>query len=241
MIKSAFQPQKTKTKKGFTIIEVVLVLAIAGLIFLMVFVALPALQRLQRNTQRKDDIARILAAVQSFQSNNSGRIPFDTTDKDITTRFVTRYIDSSCANAAALDNKPFWDPYYPAGDCTGNHFRDPDGTLYSFRTYRHGAAGYSTVQNSTAAIDDGLFDYRGRHKDDNGYQYENDMQHIIFVFPQSTCGTSEGALLATGNSRDVSLMMILEGGALTCVSNGGTPKDASAPAVTFYLQRAFGG
>ncbi|MBQ3261101.1 type II secretion system protein, partial [Candidatus Saccharibacteria bacterium] len=28
-------------KKGFTIIEVVLVLAIAGLIFLMVFIALP--------------------------------------------------------------------------------------------------------------------------------------------------------------------------------------------------------
>ena len=37
-----------QNKKGFTIIEVVLVLAIAGLIFLMVFVALPALQRGQR-------------------------------------------------------------------------------------------------------------------------------------------------------------------------------------------------
>ena len=40
----------TKQKeKGFTIIEVVLVLAIAGLIFLMVFIALPQLQRSQRN------------------------------------------------------------------------------------------------------------------------------------------------------------------------------------------------
>ncbi|MCL2869540.1 prepilin-type N-terminal cleavage/methylation domain-containing protein, partial [Candidatus Saccharibacteria bacterium] len=36
-----------KTRQGFTIIEVVLVLAIAGLIFLMVFIALPALQRSQ--------------------------------------------------------------------------------------------------------------------------------------------------------------------------------------------------
>jgi prepilin-type N-terminal cleavage/methylation domain-containing protein len=35
---------------GFTIIEVVLVLAIAGLIFLIVFLALPALQRSQRDT-----------------------------------------------------------------------------------------------------------------------------------------------------------------------------------------------
>ena len=37
------KPATNQTKKGFTIIEVVLVLAIAGLIFLMVFIALPAL------------------------------------------------------------------------------------------------------------------------------------------------------------------------------------------------------
>ena len=34
-----------KKNKGFTIIEVVLVLAIAGLIFAMVFIALPSMQR----------------------------------------------------------------------------------------------------------------------------------------------------------------------------------------------------
>ena len=62
-------------KDGFTIIEVVLVLAIAGLIFLMVFIALPALQRSQRDTQRKRDTDRLLAAIQSYQSNNLGRLP----------------------------------------------------------------------------------------------------------------------------------------------------------------------
>ena len=46
-----------KNKKGFTIIEVVLVLAIAGLIFLMVFLALPALQRSQRNQQYKNNVS----------------------------------------------------------------------------------------------------------------------------------------------------------------------------------------
>ena len=50
---------KRQPKAGFTIIEVVLVLAIAGLIFLMVFLALPALNRGQRNTQRKRDAAQI--------------------------------------------------------------------------------------------------------------------------------------------------------------------------------------
>ena len=37
--------QHQAKQEGFTIIEVMLVLAIAALIFLMVFVALPALQR----------------------------------------------------------------------------------------------------------------------------------------------------------------------------------------------------
>ena len=62
-------------KKGFTIIEVVLVLAIAGLIFLMVFIALPALQRGQRDTQRRDDMARVLSQVSQYQANNGGKIP----------------------------------------------------------------------------------------------------------------------------------------------------------------------
>ena len=64
----------TKSKKGFTIIEVVLVLAIAGLIFLMVFIALPALQRSQRNTQRRDDYSMLSTAVTNYISNNGGRL-----------------------------------------------------------------------------------------------------------------------------------------------------------------------
>ena len=63
-----------KTKKGFTIIEVVLVLAIAGLIFLMVFIALPALQRSQRDTQRRNDYSMLSTAVTSYISNNGGKV-----------------------------------------------------------------------------------------------------------------------------------------------------------------------
>jgi len=62
-------------QKGFTIIEVVLVLAIAGLIFLVVFLALPALQRNQRDTQRRSDVGRALAAIQTYQSNKNGKLP----------------------------------------------------------------------------------------------------------------------------------------------------------------------
>ena len=61
------------TKKGFAIIEVVLVLAIAGLIFLMVFLALPALQRSQRDAQRKQDVAMVVTALHNWKANNKGR------------------------------------------------------------------------------------------------------------------------------------------------------------------------
>ena len=53
-------------------------LAIAGLIFLMVFIALPALQRSQRNTQREDDLSRVLTAANDYQTNNSGKTPLVT-------------------------------------------------------------------------------------------------------------------------------------------------------------------
>ena len=53
----------TQDKKGFTIIEVVLVLGIAALIFLMVFIAVPVLNRNQRDTARKNDLSLVSTAV----------------------------------------------------------------------------------------------------------------------------------------------------------------------------------
>lgn len=66
---------KLRNQKGFTIIEVLIVLAIAGLILLIVFLAVPALQRNSRNTQRKNDAAAILGAVTEWSTNNAGKMP----------------------------------------------------------------------------------------------------------------------------------------------------------------------
>lgn len=62
-------------KQGFTIIEVALVLGIAGLIFLMMMIALPALQRQQRDTKRKEDIDSLIANIKKYQTNNRGALP----------------------------------------------------------------------------------------------------------------------------------------------------------------------
>ena len=66
---------KLKDRKGFTIIEVMIVLAIAGLIMLIIFLAVPALQRASRNNGRKTDASRIASAVSSFVSNANGDLP----------------------------------------------------------------------------------------------------------------------------------------------------------------------
>lgn len=60
---------------GFTIIEVLIVLAIAGLILLIVFLAVPALQRSARNTSRKTDAAAVLSAMTEYSDNNAGVLP----------------------------------------------------------------------------------------------------------------------------------------------------------------------
>jgi prepilin-type N-terminal cleavage/methylation domain-containing protein len=69
-----------QVKKGFTLIEVILVLAIAALIFLMVLLTLPAVQRAQRDMQRKEDVGKLIAAYTEFVGNNRGTQPGDSTD-----------------------------------------------------------------------------------------------------------------------------------------------------------------
>lgn len=58
--------------EGFTIIEVLIVLAIAALILVIVLVAVPNLQRSQRNSARKSEASRILTAADTVVSNNNG-------------------------------------------------------------------------------------------------------------------------------------------------------------------------
>lgn len=81
--------QRNNSAKGFTIIEVMIVLAIAGLIIGVVLVAIPQLQRNQRNEARRSILGRIKTEVDNYTGNNNGRIPANATD---VTSFVSRYM-----------------------------------------------------------------------------------------------------------------------------------------------------
>ena len=128
---------RTQSKQGFTIIEVVLVLAIAGLIFLMVFIALPALQKSQRDTQRRSDVGRFRAQINQYQANNKGGLP-DNTDID---SFVTNYLEGNggwidpktgeeyALKSAVGDLDKAGDYAYSKGSkCAGESFDDATGT-----------------------------------------------------------------------------------------------------------------
>jgi prepilin-type N-terminal cleavage/methylation domain-containing protein len=64
-----------KKAKGFTLIEIVLVLAIAGLLLVIVFLAVSGAQKSRRDSQRKGDLSRLEAALENYASNNNGTYP----------------------------------------------------------------------------------------------------------------------------------------------------------------------
>ena len=61
--------------KGFTIVETLIVLAIAAVILIIVLLAVPALQRSSRNATVKNDASTIAGAVSDFESTNGGSVP----------------------------------------------------------------------------------------------------------------------------------------------------------------------
>lgn len=64
-----------KNRKGFTLIEIVIVLAIAALILVIVFLAVNGAQVARRNDGRKDVTNRALAGFTAWQSNHNGTNP----------------------------------------------------------------------------------------------------------------------------------------------------------------------
>lgn len=66
---------RTRGSEGFTIVETLIVMGVAGLILTITLWAIPTLQRSSRNNQRKQDVQTILSAVSQYELNNSGNMP----------------------------------------------------------------------------------------------------------------------------------------------------------------------
>lgn len=213
-----------KISKGFTIIEVVLVLAIAGLIFMMVFIALPSLQRSQRDTQRSNDISRLQSQINAYQSNNRGRIPTTGT-----------YVIGHTADdkKGATDTKSwayFYDNYLIVSSAgSKDTFEDPDGEPYSLwiQPCSNTATGkpatgddcdQNTQRSSVSFDDQSNGAIQGESNAKNGDTVNQGTgYHSIGIVTHATC---EGEVVKySSGSRKVAITYKKEGGGAICLNN----------------------
>lgn len=189
---------------GFTIIEVVLVLAIAGLIFMMVFIALPNLQRAQRDTQRRNALGEMAAQIQQYQTNNNGRLPgykgtstpLQSVDENDAAAALTAMCTST--DATMRETKAaecFVKNYMNSSDDTGqNKFVDPDGWTYGL-----------TIEKFTNQTPTGIDSTSGSRN------------HMIYMYIGASCDGE--TVVKSNNSRNYALWYKLEGNSSVCSTN----------------------
>ena len=201
--------QKTNSRRGFTIIEVVLVLAIAGLIFLMVFLALPALQRSQRDTERRNKLGEFRTQVIQYQSNNRGRVPGSMSDWQ---RVVDNYMNLSMTTDGGLT--------YEEEDKEKIPFQDPTGEPYYIAYYCDLSAKDSaevtgesaaTLCTGSSVDSNGGVDTSDLNWNDNKYQ--------IYAFKRARCDGETVAYQEKDSDRLVAFVVKLEGNGVYCGEN----------------------
>ena len=95
--------KKQNVPKGFTIIEVMIVLALAGILMLVVLLAVPALQRNSRNFQRKHFAELATAQMENYYLHNR-KYPASPTEY---CSFIKKYLansgDSTSCSTSIVD------------------------------------------------------------------------------------------------------------------------------------------
>lgn len=173
--------------KGFTIIEVSLVLAIAGLIFLMIFIALPALQRQQRDTARKEDITALISAVKKYQTNNRGSLPNDSNT------FTS------------------WDKF--VGDYLSSGFEDPStGEKYDLVISSCGGNGQVSKNNEACKDGGGEKNW----KDVLNKDFNENIGNMYVIIQAKCSGDENTGVVSTLNNRKLAVLYKLEGGGVYC-------------------------
>lgn len=148
-----------RNQEGFTIIEVMIVLAIAGLIMVVALIAIPQLQRNQRNNARQSIASRVSTEIGNYAGNNNGRVPTDATEL---ASFESRYLSSDInledpqtgtqMPVVYIDPSPAVDEvpastlgsfsYRDGVSCEGEELRSGSARTYALWTQLEGGAVY---------------------------------------------------------------------------------------------------
>ena len=190
--------QNINSKKGFTIIEVVLVLAIAGLIFLMVFIAYPALRRSQSDTQRREDMSKALSQLTSYITNN--RKP-PKAEKDYGE--INTTADPDEPKATTTDNGANFFYNYLTKQAEG--FNDPsDGNPY--------LPAYGGKCNAAVGVSCWGANEKNLSK-------PTSLDHKVYYFYKAKCDDDTDNVVGASGEKEVAIAYYLESGGMYCGSN----------------------
>ncbi len=166
-----------------------LVLAIAGLIFLMVFIALPALQRSQRDTQRRNDMSRLASAITNYQSNNNGKLPGPGEVKAPSEESAEGTWPCSESTVKTNPACNIIRTYMNSVNASENEFKDPGGNSYGLIIVPYSAElAMPTTYDRTP----------------------------IIVTGASCNNDGLGGVKSSNNKRDYAIVFMLEGSGLYC-------------------------
>ena len=114
--------QKSRRKAGFTLVELLIVVAIIGVLFTLAIVSFTGAQKQARDSQRKSDLNQYRAALENYANSTGGVYPQSTDQVDADAIPCESDLKPDYMSACLLDP------------------RDADGETYSYRTNAEGAA-----------------------------------------------------------------------------------------------------
>lgn len=195
---------KSKTQ-GFSFIEVVLVLGIAGLIFMMSFIALPSLWASQRDADRRAMVMEFISSLKNYQTNNSrGASPIVVTTDGGNEFNLTDAKKQEYSPSNESSWKAFVKNYVSA------NFGGPDKDSLKFRIYNNGSTASGCTNTTNASLTPGTPCTNNPQAAgaNGGSEPTSGVNNILYVFESAVCDGNQA--VKSANSRDVAAIYILE-------------------------------
>ncbi len=190
-----------QVKEGFTLVEAILVMGIAGMIFLMMMIALPTLQKQERDTERREDITWLADTIKKYQTNNRGALPglADSAGDDAT--IIDVVWDEAALNDSKADS---WGGFYR--DHLKEGFKDPNGENYRLKVVKcKGSITNAACEEPAKSLAENL----------NNQVFPNNF--TLNLFTQAKCaGDDRTGVVASSNSRKMAILYKMEGGGIYC-------------------------
>lgn len=203
-------------KKGFTIIETILVFGVGSLIFLAFAIAIPTLVRNQRDADRQASFSKLLSRINQYQANNRKALPtFEDQSGTVTAQLF--YEEGKALTTTGVG----WNEFIK--DYLIRPFEDPNGNLYniSITSCNTGVGtGNSCKGNSEAGTEtEYKINKLGTKKPISEFftqKFPNN--NIVLIVVNAKCSGTDDIIAYPGNNT-VSILYRLENSGTYCENN----------------------